>query len=355
MAIFGIFLSLQDMEFTASQIASFIDGKIIGDENATITGVSPIESCEPGHLSFIAQARFADYIDKAKCSVLIVSEKLLTAETYPTTIIAVEDAYLSFQVLMNLYKEMQGRKSGIEQGAVFHETATVGEDVYVGAFTCVSEKVKIGDGSQIYPQVYIGKNVKIGKNCIIYSGVRIYDYCVIGDDCVIHSNTVIGSDGFGFQPTKDGYQKIPQLGNVILEDHVEIGSNCSIDRGTIGSTVIGRGTKIDNLIQIAHNVKIGQNNVIAAQAGIAGSTTIGDWNQIGGQVGIVGHINIGNQVKIQAQSGVNSGAKDGDILYGSPAINAGEYRRNYVHFRNFTEIVKRITAIENTSKNKSSE
>lgn len=343
------------MEFTASQIASFINGKIIGDENASISGVSPIENGEKGHLSFVAQERFAEFIETTDCSVLIVSENLLTKETYPTTIIAVENAYLSFQILMNLYKEMQGRKSGIEEGAVFHETAKVGENVYVGAFTCVSEKVKIGDETQIYPQVYIGKNVKIGKNCIIYSGVRIYDYCVIGDNCVIHSNTVIGSDGFGFQPTKDGYQKIPQLGNVVLGDNVEIGSNCSIDRGTIGSTVIGKGTKIDNLIQIAHNVKIGENNVIAAQAGIAGSTTIGDWNQIGGQVGIVGHINIGNQVKIQAQSGVNSSAKDQDVLYGSPAINAGEYRRNYVHFRNFTDIVKRINQLENNSKEQPNE
>ena len=343
------------MEFTASQIAGFINGKIIGDENATITGVSPIESGEEGHLSFVAQERFAGFIDSSKCSVLIVSEELLTKESYPSTIIAVENAYLSFQVLMNLYQQMQSRKTGIEEGAVFHETSEVGENVYVGAFTSVSEKVKIGDETQIYPQVYIGKNVKIGKNCIIYSGVRIYDYCVIGDNCVVHSNTVIGSDGFGFQLTKDGYQKIPQLGNVVLEDHVEIGSNCSIDRGTIGSTVIGRGTKIDNLIQIAHNVKIGENNVIAAQAGIAGSTIIGDWNQIGGQAGIVGHINIGNQVKIQAQSGVNASAKDGEVLYGSPAINASDYRRNYVHFRNFTEIVKRINNIENNSKDNTGE
>ena len=340
------------MEFTAAQIASFINGKIIGDETATISGVSPIESGEKGHLSFVAQERFAYHIETSACSVLIVSEKLLTKDSYPTTVIAVEDAYLSFQVLMNLYNEMKGRKSGIEEGAVFHETAKVGENVYVGAFTCVSEKVKIGDDSQIYPQVFIGKNVKIGKNCVIYSGVRIYDYCVIGDHCIVHSNTVIGSDGFGFQPTKDGYQKIPQLGNVVLEDDVEIGANCTIDRGTIGSTVIGKGTKIDNLIQIAHNVKIGRNNVIAAQAGIAGSTVIGDWNQIGGQVGIVGHITIGNQVKIQAQSGVNSSAKDNEILYGSPAINASEYRRNYVHFRNFSQIVKRIIDLENNSKDK---
>lgn len=343
------------MEFTASQIAGFIKGRIIGDENALITGVSPIESGEQGHLSFVAQEKFAPFIDSSKCSVLIVSEKLLTDKTFNPTIIAVEDAYLSFQVLMNLYQQMRGKKSGIEEGSFFHESAQVGEDVYVGAFSYISEKSKIGDGSQIFPQVFIGKNVKIGKNCIIYSGARIYDFCIVGDNCIIHSNSVIGSDGFGFQPTKDGFQKIPQLGNVVLEDNVEIGSNCSIDRGTIGSTIIGKGTKIDNLIQIAHNVKIGQNNVIAAQAGIAGSTVIGDWNQIGGQVGIVGHINIGNQVKIQAQSGVNSSTKDGEILYGSPAISASDYRRNYVHFRNLTDIVKRIDQLENNSKENTDE
>jgi len=343
------------MEFTASQIASFIDGKIIGDENALITGVSPIESAEIGHLSFIAQERFAHHLESTKSSVLIVSESLLNKEQYNPTVIAVKDAYLSFQVLMNLYQEMQGRKEGIENGSSIHETAVIGEDVYIGAFTYVSEKAKIGDGSQIFPQVYIGKGVKIGKNCKIDSGARIYDYCIIGDHCVIHSNTVIGGDGFGFQPTPQGFQKIPQLGNVIIEDDVEIGSNCSIDRATLGSTVIGKGTKIDNLIQIAHNVKIGSNNVIAAQAGIAGSTTIGDWNQIGGQVGIVGHIKIGSQVKIQAQSGVNSGVNDKETVYGSPAISYNDYLRSYVHFRNLPEIVKRINNLEDNSKDKTNE
>lgn len=343
------------MEFTASQIAGFINGKIIGDENALITGVSPIENGEEGHLSFVAQDKFASFLDTSKCSVLIVSEKLLTDKKYTPTIISVENAYLSFQVLMNLYQQMKGRKSGIEEGSFFHDTAEVGAEVYVGAFTYVSEKAKIGDGSQIYPHVFLGKNVKIGKNCVIYSGARIYDFCVLGDNCIVHSNTVIGSDGFGFQPTEKGFEKIPQLGNVVLEDNVEIGSNCAIDRGTIGSTIIGSGTKIDNLIQIAHNVKIGKNNVIAAQAGIAGSTVIGDWNQIGGQVGIVGHINIGNQVKIQAQSGVNSNTKDGEVLYGSPAISASDYRRNYVHFRNFGEIVQRINQLEKNSKDNTNE
>ncbi|SHK01832.1 UDP-3-O-(3-hydroxymyristoyl)glucosamine N-acyltransferase [Epilithonimonas mollis] len=335
------------MEFSAEQIAGLINGRIIGDGNTVITGVSPIENGQNSHLSFVGQSRFAHYIDSTDCAVLIVSESLLQDKTYKPVIIAVEDAYLSFQILMNLYQEMQGRKTGIEEGSFFHETAKVGEGVYIGAFTYVSEKARIGDNTQIFPHVYIGKGVKIGKNCKIDSGARIYDHCIVGDNCVIHSNTVVGGDGFGFQPTAEGFKKIPQLGNVIIEDDVEIGSNCSIDRATIGSTIIGKGTKIDNLIQIAHNVKIGQNNVIAAQAGIAGSTVIGDWNQIGGQVGIVGHIKIGSQVKIQAQSGVNSSAKDGEVLYGSPAINYSDYRRNYVHFRNFTEIVKRINDLEN--------
>lgn len=343
------------MEFTATQIAGFINGKIIGDGNTRITGVSPIEQGEEGHLSFIAQSRFAHFLDTTQCSVLIVSEKLLTQQYYKPTVIAVDDAYLAFQVLMNLYQEMQSRKSGIEDGSFVHADATVGDQVYIGAFAYISEKARIGEGSQIYPQVFIGKGVKIGKNCKIDSGARIYDYCILGDNCVVHSNTVIGGDGFGFQPTAEGFVKIPQLGNVIIEDDVEIGSNCSIDRATIGSTKIGKGTKIDNLIQIAHNVQIGENNVIAAQAGIAGSSVIGNWNQIGGQAGIVGHIKIGNQVKIQAQSGVNNNVEDHEVLYGSPAIHAGDFRRNYVHFRNFTEIVQRINTLEKNSKDHSNE
>jgi UDP-3-O-[3-hydroxymyristoyl] glucosamine N-acyltransferase len=344
------------MEFTAATIANFINGKILGDENASISGVSPIESVQNGQLSFVAQEKFADYISNSEASVIIVSEKFVKNQDYKPTLIVVEDAYLSFQVLMNLYQQMKEEKrTGIEQPSSISESADLGEEVFVGAFSYISEKVKIGNGTQIHPQVFVGKNVRIGDNCIIYSGAKIYDYCVIGDNCIIHSNSVVGSDGFGFQPSKDGYQKIPQLGNVVLEDNVEIGSNCSIDRGTIGSTVIGEGTKIDNLIQIAHNVKLGKNNVIAAQAGIAGSTVIGDWNMIGGQTGIVGHIKIGNQVRIQAQSGVNASVEDGQTLYGSPAIAAGDYRRNYVHFRNLTEIVKRISELEKNSKENTNE
>ncbi|PIE50293.1 MAG: UDP-3-O-(3-hydroxymyristoyl)glucosamine N-acyltransferase [Flavobacteriales bacterium] len=345
------------MEFTASQIAQFIQGKIIGNEEEVINGVSPIENGQKGHLSFVSQEKFAKYIESSDCSVLIVSESFLNEnKTYSSTIIAVKDAYLAFQTLMNLYQEMKtAPQSGIENGAFVDENASVEEGVFIGAFSYISAKSKIGKGTQIAPQVFIGKNVKIGKNCRLESGVKVYDFCVIGDNCIIHSNTVIGSDGFGFQPSENGYSKIPQLGNVVLENNVEVGSNCSLDRGTIGSTVIGEGTKIDNLIQIAHNVKIGKHNVIAAQAGIAGSTTIGDWNMIGGQTGIVGHLKIGNQVKIQGQSGVNSDVKDGSILYGSPAISVGDFRRNYVHFRNLTKIVDRINQLENNSKDKTNE
>ena len=345
------FLSLHDMEFTAAQISGYIDGEIIGNQDAKITGVSPIENGQEGFLSFIAQDRFSEYLQKTDCSVLIVSKKLITEKSYKPTIIVVEDAYLAFQVLMNLYNEMQSRESGIEEGSHIHTSATLGENNFIGAFSYISENSKIGDDTQIFPQVYIGKNVKIGKNCVLNSGVKVYDYCIIGDNCIIHANTVIGSDGFGFQPTKDGYKKIPQLGNVIIEDDVEIGSNCTIDRGTLGSTIIGKGTKIDNLIQIAHNVKLGEHNVIAAQAGIAGSTVLGNWNMIGGQVGIVGHLTIGNEVKVQAQSGIISNVKDKEILYGSPAIGAGDFRRNYVHFRNLTDIVRRLNSLEKNSKN----
>lgn len=343
------------MEFTAAEIAGLIKGKVIGDQGIKVHGFSPIEEGGHGHLSFIANEKFAHFLHSTESSVLIVSKNLLKEENYKPVIIEVEDAYLAFQVLMNLYQQMTEKKKGIEEQSFIHKTAVLGEDVYVGAFTYISENATIGDGVQLAPQVFIGKNVKIGKNSKIDSGAKIYDGCIIGENCVVHSNTVVGGDGFGFQPTPNGYDKIPQLGNVIIENNVEIGSNCSIDRATIGSTIIGEGTKIDNLIQIAHNVKIGKNNVIAAQAGIAGSTTIGNWNMIGGQVGIVGHINIGNQVKIQAQSGVNKNVKDGEALYGAPAIDAGDYRRNYVHFRNLTEIVKRINQLENNSKDKTNE
>lgn len=343
------------MEITASEIASLIDGKIIGNGSVKVHGFSPIENGKEGHLSFIADKKFIHFIGSTESSVLIVSKKLLSEKIYPSVIIEVDDAYLAFQVLMNIYqKKMMVLKEGIEQPSFIHKTACLEKKVYVGAFTYIDENAFVGEGTQIFPQVFIGKNVKIGKNCKIDSGVKIYEDTIIGDNCIIHANTVVGGDGFGFQPVLDGFNKIPQIGNVIFEDDVEVGSNCSIDRATVGSTIIGKGTKIDNLIQIAHNVKIGKHNVIAAQVGIAGSTSIGDWNMIGGQVGIVGHISVGNKVKVQAQSGINTNVKDGEILYGTPAMSAGNFRRNYVHFRKLTELVDKVEKLENKIKNISS-
>lgn len=336
------------MEFTASQIAQLVNGKIVGDPETKVSGFSQIEEGKKGNISFLANPKYANLLEDSEASIVIVSKDLVNGHQYPSTLILVEDAYLSFQVLLNMYQDMQSQHSGIEQPVRLPVDFKQENNIYIGAFSYVDDNAQIGENTKIFPQVFIGKNVKIGKNCKIDSGVKIYNDCVIGDNCVIHSNTVVGGDGFGFQPGEGGFKKIPQLGNVIIENNVEIGSNCSIDRATIGSTIIGEGTKIDNLIQIAHNVKIGKNNVVAAQAGIAGSTTIGDWNMIGGQTGIVGHIKIGNQVKIQAQSGVNSDVKDGEVLYGSPAISAGDYRRSYVLFRKFPEIEERLSKIENS-------
>jgi len=335
------------MVITAEQIAKLVKGKVIGDPATSVSGFSQIEEGKESHLSFLANPKFLHLLEGTPASVVIVSENLLDkSKNYPSTIIAVEDGYLAFQILMNMYQEMEGKKTGIEQPCFIKNPNSIPENVYVGAFTYVSENVTIGEDSQIYPNVYLGKNVKIGKNCIIYSGVKIYDDCVVGDNCIIYSNTVIGGDGFGFQPTENGFKKIPQLGNVVLEDNVEIGANCTIDRATIGSTVIGKGTKLDNLIQVGHNVKIGKHNVIAAQCGIAGSTTIGDWNMFGGQSGISGHLNIGSHAKMQAQSGIISDVKDNEQLYGSPAMPASDFRRSFVHFRNFPKIEERISNLE---------
>ncbi|QCX52293.1 UDP-3-O-(3-hydroxymyristoyl)glucosamine N-acyltransferase [Elizabethkingia sp. JS20170427COW] len=340
------------MEFTAEHIANLVKGKIVGDPGTLVSGFSQIEEGKKGHLSFLANPKFLPLLETTEASVIIISEDLLDLDQqYHPTFIVVEDGYLAFQILMNLYQELREKKTGIEQPSFIAEGVEIPEDSYIGAFTYISPKAQIGAGTHIFPHVYIGKNVKIGKECKIDSGVRIYDDCVIGDRCTVHSNTVIGGDGFGYQPTADGFKKIPQLGNVVLEDDVEVGANCTIDRATIGSTIIGKGTKLDNLIQVAHNVKIGNHNVIAAQAGIAGSTTVGNWNMIGGQTGIVGHINIGNQVKIQAQSGIISDVADQEVLYGSPAISASDFRRSYVHFRNFPEIVQRINNLENSKAN----
>jgi len=339
------------MEFTAEQISNIVNGKIIGDANVVVSGFSQIEVGKRGCISFLSNPKYLHLLSNTEASVVMISESLVDKDRkYGSTLILVEDAYRAFQILMNMYKGMQAKKSGIENPSFISDSAKIMENTYIGAFSYISARAYIDTGTQIYPQVFVGKNVKIGKNCHIDSGVRICDDSEIGDNCIIHSNTVIGGDGFGFQPTEKGFDKIPQLGNVVIEDYVEIGANCSIDRATIGSTVIGKGTKLDNLIHVAHNVRIGENNAIAAQVGIAGSTTIGDWNMIGGQTGIVGHINIGSNVKIQGQSGVNANVENDQVLYGSPAISAGDFRRSYVYFRSLPSLVRRINILEDNLK-----
>jgi len=282
-----------------------------------------------------------------KASVTIVGKDFNAENDISTTLIKVDDAYKSFSKLLEYYNQVKMNKEGIEQPSFISETASYGDHIYVGAFSYLGDNVTIGHNVKIYPGSYIGDNVAIGDNVTIFAGAKIYSECIVGHHCVINSGAIIGADGFGFAPNEKGeYQKVPQTGNVILEDYVDIGAATTIDRATLGSTVIRRGVKLDNQIQIAHNVEIGENTVIAAQTGIAGSTKIGKNCQIGGQVGIVGHISIGDNVKIQAQSGIGRNVKDNEVLQGSPALGYGDYNKSYVYFKNLPKIVKTINDIE---------
>lgn len=334
------------MKFTAKQIAELVQGKLIGNPDAEVNSLSKIEDGKKESITFIAKENFLPFLKDTKASIVVISENLYTDNHTNATLILVEDAYQTFNKVLNYYAQFKNKKIGIEPQTHIAETAKLGENIYIGAFSYLDEDVQIGNNTQIYPNCFIGNNVKIGHNTYIAPNVVIYSDCEIGNNCSIHSGTIIGSDGFGFNPTEKGFEKVPQLGNVIIENNVEIGSNCTIDRATLGSTIIHNGTKLDNLIHIAHNVELGEHNVIAAQTGIAGSTKIGNWNMIGGQVGIVGHIKLGNQIKIQAQSGINKDIKDGEILYGSPAINASDYRKSYVHYKNLPSIVQKINQLE---------
>ncbi|MBF0596101.1 UDP-3-O-(3-hydroxymyristoyl)glucosamine N-acyltransferase [Faecalibacter rhinopitheci] len=336
------------MKFKAADIANLLNGVVKGDVNAEVWTLSKIEEGSEGSISFLANPKYEEYVYTTNSSVVIVNKSFEPSQPINTNLIVVEDAYKAFTVLLNHYNSVKNNKTGIEEFARISETATLGEDVYVGSFSYIGTNVKLGNNVKIYPNCTIGENVTIGDNTILRSGTQIYEDCVVGKDCIIHSNVVIGSDGFGFAPNTDGsYDKIPQIGNVIIEDNVEIGSGSTIDRATMGSTIIRKGAKLDNQIQIAHNVVIGENTVIASQAGIAGSAKVGRNCMIGGQAGLAGHIKIGDFVQIQGQSGINSDIKDGAQLYGSPAINATDYRKSYVYFRKFPSIVKRLDELEN--------
>jgi len=336
-----------NLEFTASQIAGILEGEVEGNPEIAVHKLAKIEEGEKGSLTFLANPKYTQYIYSTEASITIVNRDFVPEQALTTTLIKVEDAYKSFSKLLEYYNQVKFNKTGIENPVYMSDSARYGSDFYLGAFSYLGNNVRIGKQVKIFPNVYIGDNVQIGDNVIVFAGAKIYSETRIGNNCIIHSGAILGADGFGFAPDSNGeYSKIPQTGNVILEDNVDIGAGTTIDRATLGSTILRRGVKLDNQIQIAHNVEIGENTVIAAQTGIAGSTKIGKNCMIGGQVGIVGHIIIGNRVKIQAQSGIGRNIKDDEVLQGSPSFNYGDFNKSYVHFKNLPSIVNRISDLE---------
>jgi UDP-3-O-[3-hydroxymyristoyl] glucosamine N-acyltransferase len=339
------------MQITAAQIASLIHATVEGDPQASISDIAKIEEGRKDALSFIANAKYEHYLYTTEAGIVLVSDDLVLERPVSATLLRVPDPYASFATLLEIYQKMvtgNDEKKGIEEPAYIHATAVLGQNVYVGAFSYIGKNAKIGDGVKIYPGVYIGDQVTIENDAIIYPGVKIYHNCIVGKRSILHSGVIVGSDGFGFAPLEDGtYKKIPQLGNVIIEDDVEIGSNSTVDRATMGSTIIRKGVKLDNLIQVAHNVEIGEGTVIASQTGISGSTKIGKHCMIGGQAGIVGHIQIADRTRINAQSGVSKSInKAGTVLTGSPA---GEFRsslKSQAIFRNLPGLLQRIQQLE---------
>lgn len=335
------------MKFTATQIAGILEGEVDGNPDVEVSKLAKIEEGIKGSLTFLANPKYTPFIYTTKASITIVDKGFIAENELKTTLIRVEDAYKAFSKLLEYYNQVKMNKTGLEEPIFISESATYGENIYLGAFSYIGENVSIGDRVKIYPNVYIGDNVVIGNDVVVFAGSKIYSDTVIGNNCVIHSCAIVGADGFGFTPNEKGeYVKVPQTGNVIIEDNVDIGAGTTIDRATLGSTIIKKGVKLDNQIQIAHNVEIGENTVIAAQSGIAGSTKIGKNCMIGGQVGIVGHLTIGNNVRIQAQSGIGRNVKDNETLQGSPALNYGDYNKSYVYFKNLPNIIDRINTIE---------
>lgn len=336
------------MKFTAEQIAGVLDGEVIGNSQAEVHELSKIEEGKAGSLTFLSNPKYNNYIYTTEATITIVNKTFIPESELKTTLIKVEDAYMAFSKLLEFYDQARkDSKQGIEAHTVISESATYGDNFYLGSFSYVGTNVTIGNNVKIYPNCFIGDNVVISNNVTIFAGAKIYSESVIGNNCTIHAGTVIGSDGFGFAPNPDGsYTKIPQIGNVIIEDDVEVGSCTTIDRATLGSTIIRKGVKLDNQIQIAHNVEIGENTVIAAQTGIAGSTKIGKNGMIGGQVGISGHLTIGNNVRIQAQSGVARNIKDDEILQGSPTFGYNDFSKSYVHFKNLPKIIAEIDELK---------
>lgn len=330
------------MEFSAKQIASFIGGKVEGDENATVNSFAKIEEGKKGAISFLSNPKYQHYIYDTESSIVLIDHNLKLDKPVTTTLIRVDNAYECVAKLLQLYESYKPKKKGVDPLACISQTAKVGNDVYIGAFACIGDGAVIGDGTQIYPHAVIGDNVEIGNNCTLYPNTTIYQGCKLGNNVTIHAGSVIGADGFGFAPNTEGYDKIPQIGIVTIEDNVEIGANTCVDRSTMGSTIIRKGVKLDNLIQVAHNVEIGENTVMSAQVGIAGSTKIGSWCMFGGQVGIAGHSNIGDKTFLGAQSGVPGNIKGNQTLIGTPPMEPKAYFKSQAIFRKLPELYKEI-------------
>ncbi|MFD1605166.1 UDP-3-O-(3-hydroxymyristoyl)glucosamine N-acyltransferase [Flavobacterium artemisiae] len=335
------------MKFTAEQIAGILEGEVVGNPNAEVSRLSKIEEGEEGSLTFLANPKYINHIYTTKATVTIVNDSFIPEAEITTTLIKVEDAYKSFSKLLEFYNQVKLNKNGIEANSFISEGTKYGENLYLGSFSYIGQNVVLGDNVKIYPNSFIGDNVVIGDNVFVFAGAKIYSETVIGNNCTIHSGTIIGADGFGFAPNEDGeYNKVPQIGNVIIEDNVDIGANTTVDRATLGSTIIRKGVKLDNQIQIAHNVEVGKNTVIAAQTGVAGSTKIGENCMIGGQVGIAGHLTIGNNVRVQAQSGIARNIKDDEVLQGSPTFGLSDFSKSYVHFKNLPKIVAELEELK---------
>lgn len=333
------------MEFTAKQIATFIQGEIVGDEHATVHTFAKIEEGVPGALSFLSNPKYTPYIYETRSSIVLVNRDFVPEQEVKATLIKVDNAYESLAKLMTLYEQSHPKRTGIDPLAYVAPTAKVGKDVYLAPFSCVGDGAEVGDGTELHPHATVGRNAKVGAGCILYPHATVYHDCRVGDRCILHAGCVIGADGFGFAPTPDGYEKIPQIGIVIVEDDVEIGANTCVDRATMGATVIHRGVKLDNLIQIAHNDEIGAHTVMASQVGIAGSTKVGEWCMFGGQVGIAGHIRIGDKVNLGAQSGVPGSIKEGQQLIGTPPMEMKPYFKAQAVFRRLPEMYAELNAL----------
>ena len=333
------------MEFTAKQIAEFIGGRVEGDENATVHTFAKIEEGTPGAISFLSNPKYTHFVYTTTSSIVLINEDVELERPVKATLIRVSNAYECVAKLLQLYEASKPRKKGIDSLAFISKTAKIGKDCYIGAFCYIGDNVEIGDNCEIHPHTVIEENAKIKNHCLLYPNVTIYHDCQIGNNVTIHSGTVIGADGFGFAPSTEGYDKIPQIGIVTIEDNVEVGANTCIDRSTMGSTVIKQGVKIDNLVQIAHNVEVGENTVMSAQVGIAGSTKVGAWCMFGGQVGLAGHIHVGDKTFLGAQSGVPGNIKGNETLIGTPPMAPKSYFRSQAIFRRLPEIYKEVSEL----------